>query len=146
MPANWTTGYFAQGSFAPDKYPETIYGTEVFEVNEALRDMAAAFAESALPFNDSSDAMIYRANYAPSAVNDNFTQYPAGAHSPSVIKCDTATADVFFSGVMLGNALENTTSLFTNGSGVYCMTAQENNATLRPCSVELLMALFISPA
>jgi len=130
MPSNWTTGYFPQGSFAPDEYPESIYGTEVFEVNEALRDMAAEFALTAHSFNDSSEAVVYRANYAPSATNDNSTIYAAAAHSPTVIKCDTATSDVFFSGTLLGEAFENTTSLFTNGSGVYCMTAQEDNATL----------------
>ncbi len=44
--------------------------------------------------------------------------------------CDVATADVFFTGLLLSEAIENTTRLFTNGSGVYCTTAQEDNATL----------------
>lgn len=124
MPSNWTTGYFAQGSYAPGEYPTSIYGTEVFEVNEALRDLAAGFATSAMPFNDSAAAIVYRANYASDKI------YAAGAHAPTVIKCDTATSDVYYSGTLLGEAFENTTSLWTNGSGIYCMTAQEDNATL----------------
>lgn len=38
---------------------------------------------------------------------------------------------MYFSGTLLSESLgENTTKLFTNGSGVYTMTAQEDNATL----------------
>ena len=68
--------------------------------------------------------MKYRANYATTSA------YKAGSKAPSVIGCDVATSDVYFSGTLLGEAFENTTKLFTNGSGVYCTTAQEDNATL----------------
>ena len=74
--------------------------------------------------NDSSDAIAYRANYASTSA------YLAGSEKPSVVGCDAATSDVYFSGTLLSEAFENTTSLFTNGSGVYCTTAQEDNATL----------------
>lgn len=126
IPDNYTTGYIPQGSYAPDQYPNSIYGTEVFEVNEALRDIAAGFAETALSFNDTTAAKAYRALYAPEGTGI----YAAATKGPGVIKCDTATSDVYFSGDLLGEAFENTTSLLTNGSGVYCMTAQEDNATL----------------
>lgn len=126
IPSNFSTGYIPQGSFAPDQYPQILYGTEVFEVNENLRDIAYNFASTALPFNDSATAMAYRANYAPHGTGP----YVAATKAPGVIKCDVATSDVYYSGVLLGEAFENTTSLFTNGSGVYCMTAQEDNATL----------------
>ena len=46
------------------------------------------------------------------------------------MSCDVATSDVYFSGTLLSEAFENTTKLFTNGTGVYCTTAQEDNATL----------------
>lgn len=42
MPANFTTGYVPLGATAPGEYPTSIYGTEVFEVNEALRDTVRA--------------------------------------------------------------------------------------------------------
>ncbi len=47
-----------------------------------------------------------------------------------MVACDVATSDVYFSGTLLSEAFENTTRLFTNGSGEYCTTAQEDNATL----------------
>lgn len=40
IPANFSTGYVPLGSKAPGQYPRNIYGTEVFELNEALRDKA----------------------------------------------------------------------------------------------------------
>ncbi|MCJ1303533.1 hypothetical protein MMC08_006343 [Hypocenomyce scalaris] len=123
IPANFSTGYIPQGSVVPDEYPQSIYGTEVFEVNDALRQMAIGFA-SAATLNDSSAAMAYRANYASTAA------YTAGTMGPSVVGCDVATSDVYFSGAILSNVFENTTKLFTNGSGVYCTTAQEDTATL----------------
>jgi purine nucleoside permease len=125
IPSNWSTGYFPQGAYAPDQYPESIYGTEVFEVSETLRDIAVAFASTA-KLNDSTDAIAYRAHYT----DEGVTIYEAATKAPGIIKCDTATSDVYFSGALLGEAFENTTKLFTNGSGIYCMTAQEDNATL----------------
>ena len=89
--------------------------------------------------------MAYRANYASTSA------YKAGSEAPSVVGCDGATSDVYFrlrskilpspspgtsfayvycSGTLLSEAFENTTRLFTNGSGVYCTTAQEDSATL----------------
>ncbi|KAK0104306.1 hypothetical protein ONS96_005393 [Cadophora gregata f. sp. sojae] len=125
IPSNYSTGYIPQGSTSPDMYPQNIYGTEVFEVNEALRDIAATFA-SAAKLNDSSDAIAYRSKYASTRTRI----YAAATRKPGIIKCDTATSDVYFSGTLLGETFENTTRLWTNGSGVYCMTAQEDNATL----------------
>ena len=115
--------YVPQGSIFPTEYPQSIYGTEVFEVNDALRQLAIGFAQAAT-LNDSSAAMAYRANYASTAA------YKAGSEPPSVLGCDVATSDVYFSGALLSETFENTTKLYTNGSGVYCTTAQEDNGTL----------------
>ena len=62
IPANFSTGYVPQGSSAPDEYPGSIYGTEVFEVNDALRKLAVSFAKTAT-LNDSAEAIAYRALY-----------------------------------------------------------------------------------
>ncbi|TGO60966.1 hypothetical protein BCON_0031g00440 [Botryotinia convoluta] len=137
-PDNFTTGYFPQGSYAPDQYPGNIYGTEVFEVNEPLRDLAVGFAKKA-SLNDSSESIAYRALYATDNSTAAVNKYQAATHAPTIITCDTATSDVYYSGTLLGEAFENTTTLLTNGSGVYCMTAQEDNATL---SALLRAALF----
>jgi len=123
IPANFTTGYVPLGAYAPNQYPVNIYGTEVFEVNEALRNAAIGFASTAT-LNDSATAQAYRALYAP------VSAYAAAAAGPSVVGCDVATSDVYYSGNLLSEAFENTTRLFTNGSGIYCTTAQEDNATL----------------
>lgn len=47
IPANFSTGYIPQGSTSPDEYPQSIYGTEVFELNENLQKLAASFARNA---------------------------------------------------------------------------------------------------
>ncbi|KAI4174205.1 MAG: hypothetical protein LQ346_008266 [Caloplaca aetnensis] len=123
IPDNFTTGYVPLGATSPTQYPASIYGTEVFELNRPLRDLAVSLARTAT-LNDSSAAVSYRANYASSAA------YTPGSQAPAVVACDVATSDTYFSGTLLSEAFENTTRLFTNGSGRYCTTAQEDNATL----------------
>ncbi|KAK5657454.1 hypothetical protein OQA88_3026 [Cercophora sp. LCS_1] len=123
MPDNFTTGYFPYGASLPNQYPSIIYGTEVFELNEALRDMAYTLAAGAT-LADNADAMNYRARYKAAA------RFSAASSKPTVVKCDTATSDVYYSGRLLSEAFENITSVWTNGTGVYCMTAQEDNAIL----------------
>ncbi|KAH8899165.1 NUP-domain-containing protein [Thozetella sp. PMI_491] len=124
MPENFTTGYLPYGTYLPSEYPTILYGTEVLEVNEALRDVAFVLASKA-NLTDNAEAAEYRAKYAASG-----EAYTAATQPPSVVKCDSATSDVYYSGALLSEAFENTTSSWTNGSGVYCMTAQEDNATL----------------
>ncbi|MCJ1314312.1 hypothetical protein MMC25_007993 [Agyrium rufum] len=122
-PANFSTGYFPQGAYAPNQYPGSIYGTEVFEVNVALRNKAIALAKTA-KLADDADSKSYRSRYSTTPA------FKKGTEPPGVEACDVATSDVYFSGDILGETFENTTKLFTNGSGIYCTTAQEDNATL----------------
>lgn len=124
MPENFTTGYLPYGTLSPDEYPTNLYGTEVLEVNADLRDIAFEYASRA-NLSSSKDASDYGARYAPQG-----PAYVAATKGPSVVKCDSATSDVYYSGTLLSEAFENTTISWTNGSGVYCMTAQEDNATL----------------
>lgn len=124
MPSNFTSGYFSYGTYLPNQYPTTIYGTEVIEVNNALREIAYTFATQA-NLSDNEDGAVYRAKYAPDGM-----AYAAATQKPSVIKCDSATSDVYYSGTLLSEAFENTTKVWTNGTGEYCMTAQEDNASL----------------
>lgn len=124
MPANFTTGYFGFDTYLPGTLPGEWYGTEVFEVNEDLRRRAAGFAARA-NLTDDPGAAAYRALYAASG-----DDYAAGTLPPAVVLCDSATSDVYYSGALLAEAFDNTTTLWTNGTGNYCMTAQEDNATL----------------
>ncbi|KAM4055986.1 purine nucleoside permease (NUP) domain-containing protein [Hirsutella rhossiliensis] len=125
LPANWTTGYIAYGRDYPFEYPSITYGTEVFELNERLRDAALALASRA-SLTDDQISRQYRARYAARGQNP----FAAAARPPSVVKCDCTTSDVYFSGTRLSQVFEKTTETWTNGTGVYCMTAQEENATL----------------
>ena len=125
MPANWSTGYFGYDNDAPGIYPGESYGTEVFELSAGLRDIAFGFASKA-NLSDDPIAAEYRARYAAVAGE----VYVAGTQTPSVIKCDSATSDVYYSGTMLGEAFEDVVDVWTNGTGTYCMTAQEDSAVL----------------
>jgi purine nucleoside permease len=108
----------------PSEYPTEQYGTEVFEVNTALLDVAYGFAQKG-NLSDDPVAAEYRAKYAAAGA-----VYAAATTKPTVVKCDSATSDVYYSGALLSEAFENTTTLWTNGTGVYCMTAQEDSAVL----------------
>lgn len=124
LPKSYSTGYIPLGSDFPNQYPSSIYGTEVFEVNAELRSLAAGFARKA-NLSDSAAAKAYRAHYAtPSG------KYKVATLPPSIVECDVATSDVYYSGNILGNTFDNTTRLLTNGTGEYCSSAQEDNATL----------------
>lgn len=124
-PANFSTGYFAFGAAGPGDYPTTLYGTEVLELSVALRDAAFALAARA-DLADDAGSVAIRARYAARGR----AAFAAAAGPPAVVRCDAATSDVYFSGALLSEAFENTTRTWTNGSGVYCMSAQEDNATL----------------
>ncbi|KAJ7656531.1 purine nucleoside permease [Mycena polygramma] len=121
-PEHFPSGYFAQGTTAPGQYPEWIDGTEVFEVNDALRQVAVGLAQTAR-LTDTDDCKRLRATYTSSI-------FAAGAAPPSIVMCDTLTSDTYWTGALLAEAFENTTLVLTNGTGVYCSTQQEDNAIL----------------
>ena len=58
IPVNFSTGYIPQGSTTPNEYPQSIYETEVFEANTALRSLAVGFAKTTT-LNDSTLAQAY---------------------------------------------------------------------------------------
>ncbi|KAL4867778.1 hypothetical protein BDV12DRAFT_209602 [Aspergillus spectabilis] len=122
---NYSTGYIPLGAEVPGVFPETVYGTEVFEVNEELRSIAAEFARN-VTLADTDVAKVYRAKYAGSKGG----LYDAATAEPTILECDTSTSDVYFSGRLLGEAFANTTKALTGNKGVYCTTQQEDNATL----------------
>ncbi|KAF7543874.1 hypothetical protein G7Z17_g10387 [Cylindrodendrum hubeiense] len=124
LPSEWSTGYIAYGRNQPHEYPFITYGTEVFELNAELQDTAYKLASRAT-LRDAEGPRSYRNLYKPLGES-----YRMASQPPTVIKCDTATSDVYYSGSRLSEAFENTTSVWTNGTGSYCMSAQEDNATL----------------
>lgn len=120
LPSNWTTGYFALGSDEPGQYPVNIYGTEVFELNENLRDRALSLAQTAALYNGTAANEAFRLTY----------NYAPANRTPNAIACDTLTGDTYWFGELLDETFANYTSLITNGTGVYCTTQQEDNASL----------------
>ncbi|KKA28857.1 hypothetical protein TD95_000311 [Thielaviopsis punctulata] len=124
IPVSWSTGYVAYGTKRPLEFPQVLYGTEVFELNAALRDDAVAMARNA-SMADSAAASEYRMRYKSMGA-----LVAAATQPPSVMGCDTATSDVYFSGDLLSEAFQRTSEVWTNGSAEYCMTASEDNAIL----------------
>ncbi|KAK6446073.1 hypothetical protein ACSS6W_005169 [Trichoderma asperelloides] len=124
LPGDWPTGYIPYGRKHPFEYPCITYGTEVFELNANLRDVAYSLARRAT-LVDNEEPRRYRALYSSMGAS-----YRMAVQPPSVVKCDSATSDVYYSGGRLAQAFENTTTLWTNGTGAYCMSAQEDSATL----------------
>lgn len=140
LPADFATGYVAYGTQAPGQYPSTLYGTEVMGLNAALGAAAFAYANASARLVDGPGPAAYRALYAASNStghddnddNDKASLYRAATGAPSLLRCDVATSDVYYSGTLLAEAFENTTRLWTNQSALtYCMTAQEDNAILQ---------------
>ena len=124
VPSNDTSGWFPQDADYPDEayprdYPGEIYGTEAFELNDNLKKRAVYLAGLAT-LNDTPEAQAYRDTYG----------YAPANQPPTVVECDTGTSNNYWSGSVLGAAYSAYTSLLTNGSGVYCTTQQEDNATL----------------
>ncbi|PCD40926.1 hypothetical protein FGRA07_02197 [Fusarium graminearum] len=124
LPPDFSTGYISYGRDQPHEYPFITYGTEVFELNTQLQETAYRLASKA-ELEDATGPKEYRALYGRMGES-----YRSASQPPSVVKCDTATSDVYYSGSRLSESFENTTRVWTNGTGVYCMTAQEDNAVL----------------
>nr|GAT44917.1 predicted protein [Mycena chlorophos] len=99
MPANFSTGYFAQGSAAPGQVPGWWDGSEVFELNGALQELAFAYGQTA-ELTDSTAAQAARAPYR--------SGYAQGAAGPTVVSCDTATSDTYWTGDLLASMVEDT--------------------------------------
>jgi purine nucleoside permease len=119
LPHGWEEGYFGIGTDGPDRVPKLEYGTEVFTLNAALLDRAFELSKSA-KLEDSPELAAYRRHYPNAPANE----------PPSVIECDTLTADTWWSGNRLGEHARRWTRLLTGGKGVYCTSQQEDNATL----------------
>ncbi|KAL2049629.1 hypothetical protein ABVK25_010089 [Lepraria finkii] len=109
---SFTTGYIPYGTKVPTPamYPQDFYGTE-----------AVSLASKSI-LNDTTAAQSYRANYG----------FLPATTGPSIVACDGAISDVYYSGTILSEAFRNLTKLLTNGTDNYCATAQEDSAVLEP--------------
>lgn len=119
LPEGWNTGLFGMFSKAPGEKPKSLYGTEVYHLDDALVDKAYALSKD-VALADSDDARAYRALY-PAA--------PANA-APAVSICDTVSGDTWWHGKAMSDAINAWAKLMTDDAANYCTTQQEDNATL----------------
>jgi purine nucleoside permease len=118
-PAGWEDGFFGVMTDGPRQRPKFEYRTELYQLDEELLRAALALSQ-AVPLADSADAAAYRGRYPQAAAKA----------PPTVVQCDTLSADTWWAGRRLGEHARRWTRLLTNGAGVYCTTQQEDNATL----------------
>ena len=117
-PAGWDGGYVGIGAADPATRPKLEYGTEVFQLDEALLQRALALSRS-VKLEDNDTAAAYRKQYP----------QPAALAAPGVLQCDTLAGDTWWHGARLGERATAWTRLLTDGKGTYCTTQQEDNAT-----------------
>ncbi|KAF2719934.1 purine nucleoside permease [Polychaeton citri CBS 116435] len=121
LPANFTDNYFfGFGSEMPNIYP-SVSGTEVYELNEALRDRAASVVESAnIEWSNDDQSSSYRALYS----------FSKARAPPGLDKCDVASAMVYWSGEVYARNVEYYVDLISNGTAKYCSTNEDDTGTL----------------
>lgn len=117
-PPAWDSGYVGIGAADPATRPKLDYGTEVFQLDEALLQRALALSRTAR-LEDNDTAAAYRRQYP----------QPAAQAAPGVLQCDTLAGDTWWHGDRLGARASAWTRLLTDGKGTYCTTQQEDNAT-----------------
>ena len=118
-PEGWPTGFFGLGATKPGEKPKWGAGTEVFELNGKLADYALATTKG-VELLDSDAAKEYRKHYTQEAATG----------APKVTICDTASADTYWHGAKLGEAIAEWSKLLTDGKADYCTSQMEDNATL----------------
>ena len=117
-PPQWQGGYVGIGAADPSIKPKLEYGTEVFQLDEALLQRALALSRGAR-LEDNDTAAAYRKQYPQAAAQA----------APGVLQCDTLAGDTWWHGTRLGERASSWTRLLTDGKGTYCTTQQEDNAT-----------------
>jgi len=121
MPPTWPYGYTGFGPVPPGSYPTRLIGLEVFELNSNLMQIAYDLTKNLnLEVNDNPTAQAYRANYP----------NPPANQPPTVIQCDSTAIDTYWHGSDLSQRSNDWTYLLTNGTGNYCMTNEEDSATM----------------
>jgi len=125
IPPSWDTGYTPMGAETPDAFPKLLHGSEVYELNDDLRQAVITFAQTA-ELEDSPAAADYRKQYSGSPGNI----YHAATLKPSIAKGDVASSNVFWHGNILCERMAKVMKIYTSGKAEYVMTAQEDTAIM----------------
>ena len=118
-PEGWPTNFFGLGTTKPGEKPKWGAGTEVFALNAKLADYALATTRD-VELLDSDTAKEYRKHYSEEMATG----------TPKVTICDTASADTYWHGTKLGDAIAQWVKLLTDDKANYCTSQMEDNATL----------------
>ncbi|KAI0096421.1 purine nucleoside permease [Nemania sp. FL0031] len=125
VPSTWISGYVPMGADSPDSFPGYLHGSEIYELNDKLRQVAISLARAAT-LDDSQAAAEERAQYS-GAPND---MYHAATLKPSVLEGDVLSSNVFWHGYRISEGMANVAKVYTSGKAEYVMTAQEDSAIL----------------
>lgn len=125
IPLEWATGYVPMGADTHSSFPGYLHGSEVYELNDALRTLALSFARTA-KLEDSAQAADLRKLYS---------EFPNGLYEPAtrepcIIEGDVASSNTFWHGKLLCEGMEALFKTYTNSQATYVMTAQEDTAIL----------------
>jgi len=122
MEPGWPYGYTGFGPVPPGVKPTRTIGTEVYQLNESLLQKAYSLSKDVVLL-DNVKSQTTRAKYTD-------PHYKAAMQPPSVMICDSVAIDTYWHGQFLSQRADDWAKLLTNGAGKYCMTDEEDNATL----------------
>ncbi|KAM0433500.1 hypothetical protein ACHAPT_004380 [Fusarium lateritium] len=125
IPSSWQSGYVPMGAKAPNSFPLGVHGSEVYELNDNLRQISMELALQ-VTLEDSKNAAKTRAKYAGSPD----VMYRAATLPPTIFEGDVLSSNTFWHGFYLSESMDNVTKVYTGGKGKYAMTAQEDTAIL----------------
>lgn len=113
------------GASTPNSFPALTHGSEIYELNDNLREASMKAARQAT-LEDSSRAAETRAQYA-RAPED---MYRAATLAPDIMAGDVLSSNTFWHGFYISESMANVTKVYTAGKANYVMTAQEDTAIL----------------
>jgi purine nucleoside permease len=125
--ANWVVDYEIGGHHVSKDTDASVpfgyekgddAGTTVYHLNQQLVTTAYTLTKNLL-LADSADAQADRAHYSGQA-----------GREPQVSRCDTVTADDFWTGSDASETAQYAVNQWTNNKGTYCTSQQEDNATV----------------
>jgi len=125
-PSNWPDGYTGFGPVDHGVKPARFDGTEVYHLNETLWQKAYHLTKNVVLL-DTPTIQAYRSHYTNP---DASTDYQNARNAPKVIQCDSVAVDTYWHGRVFSKRANDWSSLLTDGKANYCMTDEEDNATL----------------
>lgn len=126
IPSGWSTGYVPLGRNKPFELPRPAVssdsGTNEFTLNAGLADWAFHLSSARVKLADDANLQSLRAKY---------NGFPRAQQPPSILQGDVLAAGTFWIGSLLNTWAENWVSYWSDGQGVFTMSAEEDAAFLQ---------------